>query len=64
MTRKFDFVIAGGVSIMASETGMFAKRAKASYVTLAISKNQKKYFRSSQEEDFAGFSSGKKRLTE
>ncbi len=63
-TRIFDLIAVGGVDIVASTAGMFAKRAEASCSGPAISKNQEKNLGNSQGKDFAGFGNGQKRLTE
>lgn len=45
--RVFDFVTVGKMIIIASEVGMFAKKARASCAAPAIFKNQKKHSKSS-----------------
>lgn len=63
-TRIFDLIAAGGMGIVASRAGMFAKRAEASCSGPAISKDQEKNSRSSRGKDFAGFGNRQRRLTE
>lgn len=63
-TRIFDLITAGGVDIVASGAGIFAKRAEVSCSGPTVSKDQEKNPRSSRGEDFARFGNRQRRLTE
>lgn len=62
--RVFDFIAIGGVDIIGSSAKIFAKKAKISFATPTISKNEKKYRESSQGKDLIRFSNEQNRLTE
>lgn len=47
--RIFDLVAVGRVGIIVFGAGIFAKRAKASCTTLAVSNNQEKHLGSSRD---------------
>lgn len=63
-TRIFDLVAIGGVGIVASGVGMFAKRAEVSCGGLSVSKDQEKHPESNRGEDFAGLGNRQRHLIE